>query len=362
MEAFVTIGTTEDIQPGPSVPKPEVKTLELDDTYGKFALEPLERGFATTLGNPLRRVLLSSIPGAAITWVRIDGVLHEYSTLPHLKEEIMEIIQRVKTIRLRALTDRPGRLRLEARGPGEIYAGDIIAPADFEIVNPELHLATLDSAEGTLNMEFNVERGTGYVPAQQSVGYSIGTLPVDAIYSPVRKVNYSVEYTRVGQVTDYERLVIEVWTDRTISPLDAVHTAAKVLMDHSALLIGAGEVSSDVDGAAASGIPAEIYNITVEKLELSSRTLNCLKRAGINKVGEVLERTAAELLKIRNFGDKSLDELRARLEENDLPVPDSFLSRGEDADESESVGDNDNQADDADSADEEPVTEFPKED
>lgn len=362
MEAFVTIGTTEDIQPGPSVPKPEVKTLELDDTYGKFALEPLERGFATTLGNPLRRVLLSSIPGAAITWVRIDGVLHEYSTLPHLKEEIMEIIQRVKTIRLRALTDRPGRLRLEARGPGEIYAGDIIAPADFEIVNPELHLATLDSAEGTLNMEFNVERGTGYVPAQQSVGYSIGTLPVDAIYSPVRKVNYSVEYTRVGQVTDYERLVIEVWTDRTISPLDAVHTAAKVLMDHSSLLIGAGEVSSDVDGAAASGIPAEIYNITVEKLELSSRTLNCLKRAGINKVGEVLERTAAELLKIRNFGDKSLDELRARLEENDLPVPDSFLSRGEDADESESVGDNDNQADDADSADEEPVTEFPKED
>ncbi len=362
MEAFVTIGTTEDLQPGPSIPKPEVKTLELDDTYGKFALEPLERGFATTLGNPLRRVLLSSIPGAAITWVRIDGVLHEYSTLPHLKEEIMEIIQRVKTIRLRALTDRPGRLRLEARGPGEIYAGDIIAPADFEIVNPELHLATLDSAEGTLNMEFNVERGTGYVPAQQSVGYSIGTLPVDAIYSPVRKVNYSVEYTRVGQVTDYERLVIEVWTDKTISPLDAVHTAAKVLMDHSALLIGAGEVSSDVDGAAASGIPAEIYNITVEKLELSSRTLNCLKRAGINKVGEVLERTAAELLKIRNFGDKSLDELRARLEENDLPVPDSFLSRGEDADESESVGDNDNQADDADSADEEPVTEFPKED
>jgi DNA-directed RNA polymerase subunit alpha len=362
LEAFVTIGTTEDIQPGPSVPKPEVKTLELDDTYGKFALEPLERGFATTLGNPLRRVLLSSIPGAAITWVRIDGVLHEYSTLPHLKEEIMEIIQRVKTIRLRALTDRPGRLRLEARGPGEIYAGDIIAPADFEIVNPELHLATLDSAEGTLNMEFNVERGTGYIPAQQSGAYSIGTLPVDAIYSPVRKVNYSVEYTRVGQVTDYERLVIEVWTDRTISPLDAVHTAAKVLMDHSSLLIGAGEVSSDVDGAAASGIPAEIYNITVEKLELSSRTLNCLKRAGINKVGEVLERTAAELLKIRNFGDKSLDELRARLEENDLPVPDSFLSRGEDADESESVGDNDNQADDADSADEEPVTEFPKED
>ena len=363
MEAFVTIGNPEELQTGPSVPKPEVKTLELDETYGKFALEPLERGFATTLGNPLRRVLLSSIPGAAVTWVRIDGVLHEYSTLPHLKEEIMEIIQRVKTIRLRALTDRPGRLRLEARGPGEIYASDIIAPADFEIVNPELHIATLDSSEGTLNMEFNVERGTGYVPAQQSVGYSIGTLPVDAIYSPVRKVNYSVEYTRVGQVTDYERLIIEVWTDRTISPLDAVHTAAKVLMDHSALLIGAGEVNSETDSPNNSDIPAVIYNVTVEKLELSSRTLNCLKRAGINKVGEVLERTAAELLKIRNFGDKSLDELRARLEENDLPVPDSLLGRSDAPEESESVAEDAGQATEVEGAEEEEaVTEFPKED
>ncbi|MDE2900811.1 MAG: DNA-directed RNA polymerase subunit alpha [Chloroflexota bacterium] len=320
------IGPAQDVQPGPAVPKPEVKTLELDETYGKFTLEPLERGFATTLGNPLRRVLLSSIPGAAVTWVRIDGVLHEYSTLPHMKEEVMEVIQRVKTIRLRAHTERPGRLRLEARGPGEVYAGDIVAPADFEIVNPDLHLATLDSDEGTLNMEFNVEKGTGYEPAQQAVGYSIGTLPVDAIFSPVRKVNFAVEHTRVGQVTDYERLVLEVWTDRTISPLDAVHTAAKVLMDHSALLIGAGLESSGESGPGA-GIPAEIYNITVEKLELSSRTLNCLKRAGINKVGEVLERTAEELLKIRNFGEKSLEELRARLEDNNLPQPDSAWSR-----------------------------------
>ena len=320
------IGPAQDVQPGPAIPKPEVKTIELDETYGKFSLEPLERGFATTLGNPLRRVLLSSIPGAAVTWVRIDGVLHEYSTLPHMKEEVMEVIQRVKTIRLRAHTERPGRLRLEARGPGEVYAGDIVAPADFEIVNPELHLATLDSEEGTLNMEFNVERGTGYVPAQQAIGYSIGTLPVDAIFSPVRKVNFGVEYTRVGQVTDYERLVLEVWTDRTISPLDAVHTAAKVLMEHSSLLIGAGKDTGGESGPGA-GIPTEIYNITVEKLELSSRTLNCLKRAGINKVGEVLERTAEELLKIRNFGEKSLEELRARLEDNNLPVPDSFWGK-----------------------------------
>lgn len=325
------IGPAQDMPTGPAVPKPEVKTLELDETYGKFALEPLERGFATTLGNPLRRVLLSSIPGAAVTWIRIDGVLHEYSTLPHMKEEVMEVIQRVKTIRLRAHTDRPGRLRLEARGPGEVYAGDIVAPADFEVVNPELHLATLDSDEGFLNMEFNVEKGTGYVPAQQTVGYSIGTLPVDAIFSPVRKVNFGVEHTRVGQVTDYERLVLEVWTDRTISPLEAVHIAAKVLMDHSALLIGAGKDSGGADAGAGSGIPAEIYNITVEKLELSSRTLNCLKRAGVNKVGEVLERSPEELLKIRNFGEKSLEELRARLEDKGLPVPDSFAGKSAEA-------------------------------
>ena len=352
MEAFVTIGTADDLQTGPSIPKPEVKTIELDETYGKFALEPLERGFATTLGNPLRRVLLSSIPGAAVTWVRINDVLHEYSTLPHLKEEIMEIIQRVKTIRLRALSDRPGRLRLEARGPGEIFARDIVSPPDFEIVNPELHLATLDSAEGTLNMEFNVERGTGYIPAQQTEGYSIGTLPVDAIFSPVRRVNYSVEYTRVGQVTDYERLIVEVWTDKTISPLDAVHAAAKVLMDHSALLIHAGEINSGSDSTNNSDIPVEIYNVVVEKLELSSRTLNCLKRAGINKVGEVLERTAAELLKIRNFGEKSLNELRARLEENDFPVPDSFQEQSGESVEPETVPEYADHDDDLQSSDE----------
>ena len=352
MEAFVTIGTADDLQTGPSIPKPEVKTIELDETYGKFALEPLERGFATTLGNPLRRVLLSSIPGAAVTWVRINDVLHEYSTLPHLKEEIMEIIQRVKTIRLRALSDRPGRLRLEAKGPGDIFAGDIVSPPDFEIVNPELHLATLDSAEGTLNMEFNVERGTGYIPAQQTEGYSIGTLPVDAIFSPVRRVNYSVEYTRVGQVTDYERLIVEVWTDKTISPLDAVHAAAKVLMDHSALLIHAGEINSGSDNTNNSDIPVEIYNVVVEKLELSSRTLNCLKRAGINKVGEVLERTASELLKIRNFGEKSLHELRARLEENDFPVPDSFQEQSGESTELESDPEYPDHDDDPQSSDE----------
>ena len=210
-------------------------------------------------------------------------------------------------------------------------------------------------------MEFNVERGTGYIPAQQTEGYSIGTLPVDAIFSPVRRVNYSVEYTRVGQVTDYERLIVEVWTDRTISPLDAVHSAAKVLMDHSALLIHAGEINNGSDNAGTSDIPAEIYNVMVEKLELSSRTLNCLKRAGINKVGEVLERTAAELLKIRNFGEKSLNELRARLEENDFPVPESFQEpSGESADPTDTPDDADHDDDPQSSDEVDSVTEESK--
>ena len=210
-------------------------------------------------------------------------------------------------------------------------------------------------------MEFNVERGTGYIPAQQTEGYSIGTLPVDAIFSPVRRVNYSVEYTRVGQVTDYERLIVEVWTDRTISPLDAVHSAAKVLMDHSALLIHAGDIHNGSDNAGTSDIPAEIYNVMVEKLELSSRTLNCLKRAGINKVGEVLERTAAELLKIRNFGEKSLNELRARLEENDFPVPESFQEpSGESADPTDTPDDADHDDDPQSSDEVDSVTEESK--
>ena len=323
MEAFVTIGEEEEERVGSKLPPLESKAEIEEDTYGQFVIGPLERGFGITIGNPLRRVLLSSVPGAAVTWVRFEGVHHEYSTIPHVKEEVLEILQRVKSIRLRPLSDRPGRMRLDVSGPGDVYAGDITLPMDFEIVNPELHLATLDSSEGKLIAEFNVEQGSGYAPAGSADGLPIGTLPVDAIFSPVRRVNYAVERTRVGQVTDYERLNLEVWTDGTITPSDAVKQAARVLVDHFNLVTargveveGAGAVSS-----VAAFVPPDVYNLLLERLELSSRTLNCLKRAGIHKLGEVLERTQADLLKLRNFGVKSLEELVARLQERDLPIP-----------------------------------------
>ena len=330
LEAFVPIGVGDEPEASVAAPAPSVNTIELTETYGKFALEPLGRGFAMTLGNPLRRVLLNSIPGVAVTWVRIEGALQEYASLPHVKEDVMEFIQRIKAIRLRALSDRPGRMRLEARGPGTVYAGDITVPAEFEIMNPDLRLATIDSAEGTLEIEFNVDHGTGYVPAQSNEGYPIGTVSVDAIFSPIRRVNYAVERTRVGQVTDYERLVLEVWTDGTVSPLDAMQQAARILGDLLALLIDVGAASRDggADGVT-SAIPTDVYNVGVERLELPSRTQNSLKRAGVNKVGEILEKSRGELLRIRNFGEKSLDELMARLQERDLFVADSLLGSSE---------------------------------
>ena len=299
------------------VPRPQIKPLEVSEEYGKFAIEPLERGFGMTLGNPLRRVLLSSIRGTAITWVKIEGVLHEYSTMPHVKEDVTELLVNFKSIRLRSLVDRPGKLRLEVSGEGWVTAGDIKASSDFQIVNPELHLATLDSPEAKLSVEFNVEQGKGYVPASLAEGLPIGVLPVDSIFSPVRRVNFNVERTRVGQVTDYERLVVEVWTERTATPMEVMPQAAQVLVDHFFLFANVSkaiEVTGETSSLALS-LPAEVYNTTVERLELSARTLNCLKRAHLNKVGEVLEKERAELLKIRNFGEKSLDELYLRLEE-----------------------------------------------
>ncbi|MBI4337077.1 MAG: DNA-directed RNA polymerase subunit alpha [Chloroflexi bacterium] len=306
-----------------SVPAPELQVLELTDAYGKFALEPLEQGFGPTLGNPLRRVLLSALPGAAVTWVRIDGVLHEYSSIPHVKEEVLEVLQNVKGVRLRSLSGRPGRMRLEVQGPGEVTAADIVASADFEVVKPEQHIATLESEEAKLVIEFNVEHGKGYQPAQHGDGLPIGTLQVDALFAPVRKVNYRAERTRVGQRTDFERLLLEVWTDGTISPVEALQQAAKILVDQFFLFAAVGKagVPGVPRSEAALAIPAEVYNMPVERLELSSRTLNCLKRANIHKVGEILEKDREQLLKIRNFGEKSLGELLNRLKEKEIPVP-----------------------------------------
>ena len=313
----------------PSVPaeggseslKPDVHILESDDTYGKVAVEPLQRGFGLTIGNPLRRILLSSTNGSAITWVKIDEIVHEYTTIPGVKEEVMELLLNIKQIRIRAPSGRAGKMRLDVTGEGRVCAGDIATSSDFEIVNPELLLATLDREDSHLSIEFNVEQGVGYKPVPQSDGTSnppVGVLPIDAIFSPVRKVNYMVERTRVGQVTDYERLVLEVWTDGTIKPVEAVREAADNLVNHFFLF-------SNLDRGAEVGVERlslvvspEIFQTPIEKLDLSPRTLNCLKRAHITKVGEVLEMADDELLKIRNFGEKSLVELRDKLVERGI--------------------------------------------
>ena len=296
--------------------KPVIHILESDDTYGKVAVEPLQRGFGLTIGNPLRRILLSSTHGSAITWVKIDEVVHEYTAIHGVKEEVMELLLNVKRIRIRAQSDRPGKMRLDVSGEGRVCAGDISTSSDFEIVNPELHLATLDSEDSRLSIEFNVEQGVGYQPAAQVDGTTnppVGVLPVDAIFNPVRKVNYNVKRTRVGQVTDYERLELEVWTDGTIKPVEAVREAADDLVNHFFLFTNldrAAEVGTERPSVPVS---LEIYQTPIERLELSPRTLNCLKRAHITKVGEVLEMSDEELVKIRNFGEKSLLELKEKL-------------------------------------------------
>ncbi len=300
---------------------PEIKVLQTGDTHGEFAIEPLERGYGITIGNPMRRMLLSSVEGTAITWVKIDGVLHEYSTIPYMKEEVMEFLLNVKGIRIRSITDRPGKMRLEIKGEGRVCAGDIATSADFEVVNPELHLATLDSTDARLSVEFNVEPGKGYRPVPQGEGLHgplVGVLPVDAIFNPVKKVNYVIERTRVGQVTDYERLVLEVWTDGTITPAEALRKATEVLVTHFFLFSNLGREIEVGPERPTITVSPEIYQTPMEKLELSPRTLNCLKRAHVTKVGQVLEMTNDELLKIRNFGEKSLDELMTKLRDGGM--------------------------------------------
>ena len=316
------------------IPPPQITVLESEETYGLFAVEPLERGLGVTLGNPIRRILLSGLTGTAVTWVKIDGVLHEYSTIPHVKEDVLEFLLNVKKIRLRSLSDRPGKLRLEVSGERRGTAGDIMASSDFEIVNKDLHLLTLDSEDAQVSVEFNVESGKGYVPAESAKGLPIGVLPVDAIFTPTQKVNYNVERTRIGQVTDYERLILEVWTDGTITPMDAVVNAANVLVENFFKVANLGKATEEGKEKAiiALSIPAEHYNTPVERLELSSRTLNCLRRANINKVGQVLEMGRSELLKIRNFGEKSATELYNRLDEMDLLPADikaKYIGNGE---------------------------------
>ena len=302
----------------PEIPTPSIRVIESSDTYACVALEPLERGFATTVGNPLRRLLLSSIQGTAVTWVKIEDVPHEYTVIPGVKEEVMDLLLSIKRIRIHALAKRPGKMRLDVTGEGRVCAGDISTASDFQIVNPELHLATLDSPDVELSIEFNVESGKGYQQVTQgdsASGLPVGVLPVDAIYNPVRRVEYSVERMMVGQQTDWERLMLQVWTDGAITPLAAIQEASENLVQHFFMF---NQLSRPGDAPLDStnlSVASEVYLMPIERLDLSSRTLNCLKRAKLDRVGQVLDLSADDLLNIRNFGQKSLEELQGKLAE-----------------------------------------------
>jgi len=293
-----------------------------EEDYAKLVAEPLEAGFGTTVGNGLRRVLLSSLEGAAITSVRIEGVDHEFSTLEHMQEDVTELLLNLKEVRLRAFSDRPARLYLEASGQTEVTAGMIQATADYEVVNPDLHLATLDHKDASLVMDLNVEGGRGYLPATVSEGLPIGVIPVDALFTPVRRVNFHVSNTRVGQDTNFDSLELEVWTDGTISPTMAISNAAEVLREQF-LPFQRLARPDVVETAPVIEQPrgGEGYDTPIEQLDLSVRAYNCLKRSGLTTVGAVLEKSEEELLSLRNFGDKSYEELRDKLVANGFPAP-----------------------------------------
>jgi DNA-directed RNA polymerase subunit alpha len=291
--------------------EPELETLT--NTYGKFFAEPLERGFGLTLGNSLRRVLLSAIEGAAVTSVRIAGVLHEFSTVPGVKEDVTDIILNLKLLRLKLNADHPKTLTLKAAGEGEVRAAQITPDADIEVLSPDQYICSLDK-DGRLDMELEVRHGRGYVPADRNKreGTPVDVIPIDAIFSPVRRVNFQVEDTRVGQATDYNRLILEVWTDGSLLPQDAVAYAAKILKDHLSIFINFEEEpeleESPVD--EASKRMEENLSRPVEELELSVRSANCLKNSNISHIRELVEKTEAEMLKTKNFGRKSLNEIK----------------------------------------------------
>ena len=300
------------------IEKPRIECQESPDdvSYGKFVVEPLERGYGTTLGNSLRRVLLSSLPGTAPTSIRIAGVQHEFSTIPGVKEDVTEIVLNVKGIIARLHCDGPKTVYIEAAGECEVTAGDIKADGEVEILNPELHIASL-GPDGALSMEITLAHGRGYVPADKnkSAQQVIGTIPVDSIYAPVLKVNYAVENTRVGNQTDFDKLTIEVWTDKTISARDALSLGAKILCDHFTLFTDL----SDTIGNSCTVVekeperPDTVMKMTIEELDLSVRSFHCLKRANINTVEDLTNKTEEEMIKVRNLGRKSLEEVEHKL-------------------------------------------------
>ena len=304
--------------------KPTItKEVDASGQYGKFVIEPLERNYGTTLGNCMRRVLLSSLPGAAITSVKIDGILHEFSTIPGVKEDVTEIILNLKRLAVKIDGNEDKRAIINAVGPTEVTAADIIIDSDTEIFNPDLHIATL-AENATLVMEMNIATGKGYVPAEQNKtpDTPISVIPVDSIFTPVKKVNFTVENTRVGHVTDYDRLILEIWTDGSISPEEGVSIGAKIIQEHLDLFIGLG---SDVEGMKFmiekdEDRKEKALVMAIEELELSVRSFNCLKRAGINTVEELTQRTEEDMMKVRNLGMKSLVEVKNKLAELGLSL------------------------------------------
>jgi DNA-directed RNA polymerase subunit alpha len=311
---------------------PSIECVESRDKFGRFVVEPLGRGFGITLGNALRRVLLSYLPGAAVTQVKIEGIQHEFSTILHVKEDTTDFLLNVKALRLKSLSGQPGKLTLEVEGEGQVCAADIKPSTDFEVVNPELYLATLDSPEASLYVEFDVELGEGYRQAETSDNLPVGLIPLDAVFTPIRKVNFTVEPIHVGRETSRERLCLEVWTDGTISPVDAISQSASILVE---------QLSSFVDYAKVSRMKAEEqliclpisdeqYNMPVEQLNLSVRTMNCLRRGGIITVGEVISRGEKGLLSLRNFGQKAKQEIEESLNTLGLSLTPQVEERTED--------------------------------
>ena len=302
------------------IEKPRVECVEIseDNSYGKFVVEPLERGYGTTLGNSLRRILLSSLPGVAVNSVKIDGILHEFSTIPGVKEDVTEIILNIKKLAVKLHADGPKTIYINHEGAGEICARDIKCDSDVAVINGDLHIATLNE-DAKLFMEIVIDKGRGYVSAdrnKQLIQPVIGVIPVDSIYTPVNKVNYTVENTRVGQITDYDKLVLEVWTNGTIDPSDAVSLGAKIMNEHLNLFIDLSESArnTEIMVTKEADKKEKVLETTIEELDLSVRSYNCLKRAGINTVQDLTNRSENDMMKVRNLGRKSLEEVISKLD------------------------------------------------
>lgn len=314
---------------------PKIECERAAENYARFRIEPLEPGYGHTMGNALRRVLLSSIPGAAITRIKLDSVYHEFATVAGVREDVTEIVLNVKGIRLRSYAERPVKLHLSKHGAGVARASDIDAPSNVEIVNPGHYIATLDGEDAHLDLELTVERHRGYLPVENRDPVPIGEIPVDAIFTPIPRVNYVVEHTRIGGMTDYDRLILEVWTDGTIKPGDALSHAAQVLGQYSQTIASFSRADSSLDllpspAAGNDGIPPDVYDTPIEELDLTTRTSNCLRRADITKVGQLLQMDEKDLLAVRNLGSKSIDEIREKLVEHKfLPAPVAVAQNGD---------------------------------